>query len=952
MLNSADQKDRAAADGPWFLELSTNALLILNQKTQIIAANRSAAELFCCARSELYEQLFIDLVQSSKRKLVLNLLDSLSQSQDVCLINPELVVDCVKLNGVSLSLRLRFEVKLFDGQVYFGMSIEQPHSLAYLAPHRQREDVPLLDQLDSLLRCMQDVYFKTDSQMYITHISPNVQSVLGYRPDEVLGRPISQFMVVDCGAQLLEHFNIEREQLSPPFESKLWHHKGYSVWVSICGNVIQQKQNEFQLEGTIKDISDQKQIEAALLKTNFEWQVALDSIEDSIYLLDLDDRVLTANQAFYDFTRLTPQQVIGEQITKIMHPNGEQSPCPVCKARRALKDTTFIMEPSNPFNGMGVPMEIRVRIVRDEQEQPLGIMMGIRDLSRLRKTEGELRHLHEHVSLLLDSTSESILGIDPFMRCTFANNSAISLLEFSIEELQGRDVHELLFHSKEDGTINSKSECVIYRAIVEQKSFEDDTRIVWRKDGISVPVHLSINPIIKNGRYDGAVIVFRNVAEQRAMARKMNYLAKHDNLTGLVNRYEFEDRLQQALTESMEFGKQNILCYLDLDQFKVINDTCGHVAGDTLLQQLSSVLQNIFDSQDTLARLGGDEFGVLIRHSALNLAMEKINAIRHAVDSFRFVWEGRIYTVGVSIGVCLLDEEIPNLATALSCADEACYIAKESGRNRVHVYHAEDEELMRRHGEMQWIARIQSALEHNHFQIAYQRIQPLNNRFGHLPIVEFLIRMVDQHGALICPASFIAAAERYNLIQQIDRWMVNHSLDWIVANPAVQTRVRFCSLNLSAYSISSDEFLKFLIQAIKTRTLDANKLCFEITETAAMSNLAKAVEFMNALTELGCHFSLDDFGSGMASFAYLKYLPVGFLKIDGCIVRDLANNTVDHAMVTAINQVAMTMEIATVAEFVENQETLQVLSDIGIDYAQGYGVAYPQALEQLLSQIE
>ena len=434
-----------------------------------------------------------------------------------------------------------------------------------------------------------------------------------------------------------------------------------------------------------------------------------------------------------------------------------------------------------------------------------------------------------------------------------------------------------------------------------------------------------------------------------SMVRDLEYQASHDALTALVNRQEFERRLKRVIATAETNGAEHALCYLDLDQFKVINDTCGHQAGDELLRQLGEMLTKRIRGRDTLARLGGDEFGVLMEHCSLAQAQRVANGLREAIKGFRFVWEGRSFDVGVSIGLVPITENSGSIPNILSVADRACYAAKDKGRNRVHVYQEGDTELARRHGEMQWVSRIPRALEEHRFHLFCQPIVPLVAGLSEGEHHELLVRMEDEEGRLVEPGAFLPAAERYNLSVKIDRWVTGEAFAWFMRNPKRVRGLFLCAINLSGRSLGDEEFLEFIIQRFRDTKMPPSKICFEITETAAIANLVTATRFMQRLKKLGCRFALDDFGSGLSSFAYLKNLPVEFLKIDGMFVRNIVDNPIDLAVVRSINEIGQAMGKKTIAEHVENAAILEKLKlpGIGVDYAQGFGIARPRSIEDV-----
>ncbi len=435
---------------------------------------------------------------------------------------------------------------------------------------------------------------------------------------------------------------------------------------------------------------------------------------------------------------------------------------------------------------------------------------------------------------------------------------------------------------------------------------------------------------------------------------RLSYQATHDALTGLINRREFERRLEKALSVAREEGVAHALCYLDLDQFKIVNDTCGHVAGDELLRQLTVLLQSKVRGVDTLARLGGDEFGVLLNNCPLEQAQVVADLLRQTVKDFHFAWHDKPFVIGVSIGLVPITQDCETLANVLGCADAACYAAKDLGRNRVHVYRVEDSELAQRQGEMNWVARITHAIEENRFRLYCQSIMPLGDTEGEGCHFEILLRMLGDSGDLIPPMAFIPAAERYNLMPSIDRWVVSTAFGqyWKIFSPHMQDDAcHTFTVNLSGPSLCDDHFLNFIKRQFALYQVPHRHVCFEITETAAISNLARAGEFISELRAQGCRFSLDDFGSGLSSFTYLKNMQVDYLKIDGSFVRDMADDAMDHAMVSAINQVGHVMGLKTIAEGVENEATLEQLRRMGVDFAQGFGIEPPRPLEELASSL-
>lgn len=428
---------------------------------------------------------------------------------------------------------------------------------------------------------------------------------------------------------------------------------------------------------------------------------------------------------------------------------------------------------------------------------------------------------------------------------------------------------------------------------------------------------------------------------------ELAYQANHDILTGLVNRRGFERHLRSALESSQMDHAEHVLCYLDLDQFKVINDTCGHIAGDELLRQVSVVLASGIRRHDVLARLGGDEFGILMEHCDLNHASEIANSLCGLIENYRFEWEDQRFSVGVSIGVVAITCQENDTIDLLKKADVACYAAKAAGRHCTRLYEEDSAEFSRLHGEMRWVGKINQALEDNRFTLFAQSIVPMNESPEDGLHYEVLLRMVDPVEGLIPPGVFLPAAEEYDLISKLDSWVIENVLLYLHENPDHLDHVWLCSINLSGPSMTQEGFLNSIIEQLDRYHIPPEKICFEITETAAISNLSVATGFIDRLREKGCKFALDDFGTGLSSFAYLKNLKVDYLKIDGVFVRDMINDPIDHAMVKSINEIGHVTGMKTIAEFVENDTIREKLAEIGVDYAQGYGVSVPVEIEKL-----
>ncbi|MEW8554946.1 MAG: EAL domain-containing protein [Candidatus Thiodiazotropha sp.] len=557
----------------------------------------------------------------------------------------------------------------------------------------------------------------------------------------------------------------------------------------------------------------------------------------------------------------------------------------------------------------------------------------------LEKSSNQLEAVNKKMSLILESTGEGIFGIDERGACTFINKAAAEMLGYTQEELLNLEIHKRIRMFDEAG--KSFNSTVLQQG--ESVRVKDESFL--RKNETLFPVEYSTYPIMEDGRFKGSVTVFRDVTATRSMMREMRFLATHDSLTHLLNRHAFDQRLRQAFAGSKDKGVQHVLLYMDLDQFKLVNDTCGHVAGDMMLRQLSHRLQRTIGGNDVLARLGGDEFGLLLENCQLERAQQLANKICSVVKDFRFSWEGRSFSTGVSIGIVAIGPNTESPHSALSSADAACYVAKDMGRNRIHVYQPYDEEIKRQQGEMRWVGRIESAMDQQRFSLLQQPIMSLRSSAIGDEHIEVLLRMKDERGKQIMPGAFIPAAERYNIMVSLDRWVISHAFRWLSENPQRLDELGLCAINLSGQSLGDGGLHEHILEQLRKFNLPADKISFEITETAVVSRLDQAARFISLLKRRGFRFALDDFGTGMSSFSYLKRLPVDYLKIDGSFVSNMVNDPVDRAMVESINEIGHLMGLQTIAEYVENDQTLEQLIDIGVDYAQGYGVVRPMPLD-------
>ncbi len=546
----------------------------------------------------------------------------------------------------------------------------------------------------------------------------------------------------------------------------------------------------------------------------------------------------------------------------------------------------------------------------------------------------------ERAQKTLHAIGDAVLVVDDTWRVRYVNPTGSRLLGLPEEEIRGRPL---------DAVVSLREACSgrpvedLRRHFLSQ-SAEGECGAVQLIDAAGRPVAIDsrVSPLVFPDGNDGMVIVMRDVSREQKLMEKLAYQASHDALTGLYNRSAFESAVGRLLEE--ETDAEHAIIYLDLDRFKLINDTCGHAAGDELLRRISGQLHEVVRRGDQLARVGGDEFAILLRECSLEVAEGIARRILASIDVLRFHWEDKVFQVHASIGVVALQAGRNSLKQVLMDADLACHVAKERGRNRIHVHRGEDTSIHRHHQEMQWLPRLHQALDSDRFELFLQPIRPLGEGEG-LPVMhEFLLRLRNADGRLLPPGLFIPAAERYDLMWQIDRWVVENAIGHL-AKVKGDTGDLY-TINLSAQTFSDRSFADFVEMTLESYGVDAGRICFELTETAAVTNIAVAGELMQALKDLGCRILLDDFGSGLSSFGYLKRLPIDYLKIDGQFVCDLLTDPLDEVMVRMCVELARVLEVRTVAEFIESAEILEAARAIGVDYGQGYHLGRPQRAAQ------
>jgi diguanylate cyclase (GGDEF)-like protein/PAS domain S-box-containing protein len=746
-------------------------------------------------------------------------------------------------------------------------------------------------------------------------------------------------------------------------DAALWRHLGIGSLLMISYFIEGRAAGVLGIASAMPRDTWEVQLHLLLKLVGSSLAIGLERIRIQGHLRDLEERnelaLYSANDGLWDFDTVNNRVYLSPRWKSMLgydeHPAGEAPDWrtlvhadDLSRVQAAIRDhvagKTPLFESLHRMrhaSGEWRWVISRAKARVDENGRLLRLVGVELDITERKLYEEALFREKESAQITLQSIGDGVITTDAKGVIDYINPVAEALTGWRLEDSQGRAIEEVFraFHEETCEPLENPL-AVSIRRTRSIKSVRP--MLLIRRDGNEIYVESTASPIRDgSGAVSGGVLVFHDVSEARELNRRLSYHASHDVLTGLVNRREFENRMERALKSAKARETSYALCCLDLDQFKIVNDTCGHSAGDALLGQVGALLKSKVRWRDTLARLGGDEFGVLLESCSLDEALRTAETLREAVRNFKFTWEERTFRLGASVGVVPISVDNADVASVLSAADSACQAAKQAGRNRVHSFEENDIDLMRRRREMQWAARINTALEEGRFELFRQSILPLKEAEPGAHY-ELLLRMRDENGKIVSPDNFMTAAEHYGITPNIDRWVIENAFRWLVSDADEREKLALCSINLSGLSLGDDKFLPFVIEQLDRSGLDATKICFEITETAAIASFSQANRFIQALKEQGCKFALDDFGSGLSSFGYLKHFPVDFLKIDGSFVKEILHDPIDREMVRSINEIGHLTGKKTIAEFAENAEIINMLRSLGVDYAQGYGISQPQ----------
>jgi len=657
-----------------------------------------------------------------------------------------------------------------------------------------------------------------------------------------------------------------------------------------------------------------------------------------------DEKILLANESAASLIGLDSTQLIGREVADLVKP-----------AYRALFRNTMMKR----LAGENAPDRLEIQLINgneaglwvEAQSSNIefhghpAILTVARDVSHRKSLEVSLSRSKRQAQYTLESIAEGVITTDNDGHVDYMNQSAEALVGMNRDDATGHRIAEL-FTLVDDADRRPLGDPVERCLAMRRRVNMGRRAVMVTADGEQEhSIEITASPIRGPGNsISGSVVVFHDVGELRGLTRKMSYQATHDPLTGLINRREFERRLDEAMDSAHSEEAVHMLFYMDLDRFKAVNDSCGHLAGDNMLREVASLIKEQVRDSDFVGRLGGDEFGALLIGCPIDKARQIASDICNAIADYRFVWKDKIFNIGISIGLVEISHVSGTLQDVMSAADSACYVAKQQGKGTVHVYSARDEAIARERGDIQWLRQLQSALHEDKFELAVQPIIAMRGGVESGPSVEVLIRLPDSQGRTANTAEFLRPAERYQLMPQIDRWVVNAALTAVSSGEIKITSGHSCAINLSGQTLGDESFLGFVVEALDHTGVAPSSICFEVTETAILSNVQHAQRFIEVLHGIGCEFSLDDFGSGLGSFSSLKHLPIDYLKIDGAYTRNLQSDEVNQEMVVAMIKLARTMQFRIVAEQVEHQEDFDWLRDVGVDFVQGHFIEPPAPL--------
>lgn len=774
-------------------------------------------------------------------------------------------------------------------------------------------------------------------------------NILGLSEDQIAGRTATdsewRFVNQDLSPMRAADFPVNRvissRQAITNYEAGVLRpDRDYVTWVIANAKPLFDADGELeQVIVNFVDVTARKHAEESLLKSQYKLSAHIRNTPLGCISWDEDFRCVEWNRAAERIFGYSEQEIAGKSAQILIPEYARGHVADVFKQLWNQAGGEFSRNENVTRNGDVITCDWYNTPIIDSANKVIGVTSLVLDVTESIDREAELLTQSQITSNMMEGAH--LVRADD-QKIVFTNRALEKMFGYEPGEMLGE--HVSILNAPGDNSPSETARQIMtelnasgyWRGEIE--NIKKDGSRFWCSATISSFEHPEFGKVWLS--------VHTDITLRKSLNEKISYQASHDSLTGLTSRNEFERVAKAAIDRAAADNSEHAMCFVDLDQFKVINDTCGHQAGDELLRQLANVIQNKVRHSDTLARLGGDEFAILIENCGLRQAKKIADTVLNAIADYQFVWENRVFRVGASMGLVAIDETTATFTNLYKQADAACYLAKDLGRNRIYVFRPDDAEVGIRQGEMQWVGRINEALVNNRFCLFAQPIVSFKDP-GHLHY-ELLLRLQDEDGTVVPPGAFLPAAERYNLIGDIDKWVLKTAFDLFSNQSGFFDHVDFVAINLSGASLNSEEFLDLALSLYKENGINPHQVCFEITETTAVSNLNSAIDFIKELKSRGFLFALDDFGSGVSSFGYLRSLPVDYLKIDGMFVKHVAKDAVDYAMVKSINEIGQMMGMKTIAEYVENEEIARLLTAINVDYGQGYGLGKPVPLQGLI----
>jgi diguanylate cyclase (GGDEF)-like protein/PAS domain S-box-containing protein len=806
-----------------------------------------------------------------------------------------------------------------------------------------------------LVEAIQDYsIYMLDPQGRVATWNAGAQRNKGYAADEIIGRHFACFFTDEDVEQQVPQRLLEQATRHGHAELEGWHLRkdGSRFWASALLDAI--VDSDGKLSGFAKltrDLSERQSQQAALRASEERFRMAMQHSAVGMALVGLDGQWLQVNRAVCDLLGYSQGELLQRTFQELTHPDDLDADLSLLRDLREERIDSYRIEKRYlRKDGGSVWGLLAVSLVRngdgERGGEPQYFIAQIQDIDYIKRIERELHEQKDRLHVTLYSIGEGVITTDNSGRIDFMNPVAEQLTGWSLSQVRGKPV-EQAFHVVHAESGN-RVENPVRACLADQRTTNMQPKsVLIARSGERYDVQDSASPIrTEDGHMVGAVLVFQNITHLRSIQRELAFQAQHDPLTGLPNRRHFEEALNEAARSARNQPTEHVLCFLDLDQFKLINDTAGHAAGDMVLRLVTRTLCQGVRSGDLVARLGGDEFAIILYGCSVERAHTLLSVIGNAIATLQLPWEGQVYRITASIGLAGIDQSSEFGHVLMKQADIACYTAKHDGRNRVAVYTSNQQDIGSAHRDLLMAAEIRGALAQNRLCMHFQRIIALEGE--DTPHYEALLRIIDQHGQATSPSNFIRAAERYDLMGEIDRWVLIDILELKGAQLAVIPQLKL-SINLSANSLNDPRFLPFFLDLIERSALKPTQLSIEITETALINNLLAASEMVQRIHAIGCRIALDDFGVGLSSFNYLRTFPVDYIKIDGSFIRQIDQNPVDLAISKAINHVAHEVGAKTIAEYVESEAILACVRSIGVDYAQGHAVGQPIELAQLLA---